>query len=101
MKHKPFCVIYDNGDTVDGIEFDTHEDAILCMKALYGDWIKEERFGWDGDPTPEQVESWNDMVNTCYCLILRWDDLLGEYEDTYYGEPLSDEELNGIGWMDI
>lgn len=101
MEHKQFCVLYDIGHTVDSIEFDTHEEALGCMKDLYLGWIEDERAEWDGEPTPEQVESWNEMVDACYCLILRWNDFLGEYEDTYWGEPLPDEDLEAIGWIEL
>lgn len=103
MKHKKYCLVWDNGHDTSGVEFDTYEEAKETMQNMYIGWSEAETDDWDWgskfpDPTPEQIESWDQMIDECYCYIVEWNDELGEYNDSYYGEGLTDEELKEIGW---
>lgn len=103
MKHKRYCVVWDNGiDYTDGIECDTIEEAEDRMEDIYHGWaasaISEMMVDGKCSPTPEQIEAWDTMVDEAWCLVVEWSDLLGVYEDTYYGMPLDREKLFEIGW---
>lgn len=103
MTHKKYCLVWDNGHDTSGAEFDTYEEAKETMQEMYIGWEEAETYGWAWEtnfpnPTPEQIESWDQMINECYCYIVEWNEELGEYDDSYYGTGLTDEELNEIGW---
>lgn len=100
-KHKPFCVVWDIGHATDGIECDTYEEAEATAIGLFISWMQEEKAKWDGDPTQEQIEHWNEMIDTCWCVIVEWEDDWGTYEDVYYGREISNEKKEKIGWKEI
>ena len=104
MTHKRYCLVWDNGHDTSGIEFDTYEEAKKNMEETYILWEDAEVSTWNIKkglirPTPKQIESWNQMIDECCCYIVRWNDVLGEYEDSYWAEFLADEELREIGWV--
>lgn len=105
MEHKQWLMVYDMGHTVDGEEYDTYEEAKAAMENTYVLWEMEEiaKWRWNGNvptPTAEQIESWNAMIDDCYCYVTEWCDDLDEYLDGYWGYNLSDAELKGIGWVE-
>ena len=100
-KHKPFCVVWDIGHATDGIECDTYEEAEATAIDLFISWMQEEKAKWDGDPTQEQIEHWNEMIDTCWCVIVEWEEDWDTYEDVYYGKEIGDEKKEEIGWKEI
>ena len=107
VKHKKYCMVYDMGHTIDGVEFDDYEEAKADMIHTYLLWEAEEisdkkwKFSEDGTPLPteKQIEDWDYMIDNCCCYVVEWNDTLEEYNDSYYADSLSDEELKKIGWM--
>ena len=69
--HKPFKVIYETDDFVDGIEEDNFEDAKANALSILMDWIVEEQVQWELDsdsvprPTEKQIEAWDTMIESC------------------------------------
>lgn len=109
--HKQFCMIFDVGHSVDGIEFDTFEAAKTDAIDTLINWMAEETVGWktetseDGisvfpHPTNEQIESWDDMINTCSVYVVEWDETKNGWQDADEAWFPSHEDEKGIGWME-
>jgi hypothetical protein len=103
--HKKYCMVFDMGHTIDGVEFDSFEEAKADMEDTYINWMVEECHNWkmvDGvpHPTEKQIEDYDYMIWNCGCWIVEWNDELGEYGDVDYGYALSQEELEALGWME-
>ncbi len=98
----PYKMVYDMGDTIDSIPFDSFEAAKTDMEDAYTLWIAEEMGSWtDATPTRHEIDSFNDMVNTCCCWVVKYDEEVGGYEDIDNGYTLPQEELEAMGWKEI
>lgn len=103
MGHKRYCLVYNTFDTIDGIEFNTFEEAKANMIDQYINWEIEETEKWKVEnnelkPTGQQIDSWNAMVDECWCSIVEWDKKKEKYEDPDDGYTLSARVLDEIGW---
>lgn len=101
--HKPYCMIFDLGDMCDGIEFDSLEEAKCNMEDTYINWEASECMEWSWEngrpaPTPEQIETWDRMIDECACWIVEWNEETGEYGDIDDASFMSEEDLESIGW---
>lgn len=113
--HKRFCMIFDVGHTVDGIEFDTFEEAKNDAIYTLENWIVEGQIGWaieveaDGisvipHPTEKQIQSWNRMVNTCCVYVVEWDDETGQWQnsdDAWWPSHEIENEINWLEWEQL
>ena len=109
--HKQFCMIFDVGHTVDGVEFDTFEEARNDAIYTLENWIIEELVEWKPEldangipmkykPTRAQIEAWDRMINTCSVCVVEWNDELGDWEDPDDGWCPSYEEEEELNWME-
>lgn len=108
-KHKKYCLVFDTDSCTDGAEFDDFEAAKATMIDIYISWAtdesadwktKEENNRWILNPTEEQIEEWDYMIESCTCWIAEWN----EEEKTYYDDDmnyyfLSNEECEEINWQ--
>lgn len=107
VMHKPYLMICDMDHSIDGVEYDTLEDALCSAEETYHAWMQDEYSGWTWDknlvahPTPEQIRSWNYMIDNCCCYVVEYDPEMGEYGDVDSAVFLSDEKLDEIGWKEI
>lgn len=76
-------------------EYYTFEEAKNEAKNLLRFWASEEREKWAvnetthlSEPTEEQIDDWNEMIENCYIYIVKTE-----------GIDLSDEDYKEIGWM--
>jgi len=99
---KEYMMIFDMEHTVDGVAFETLEEAKSDAMDTYLLWIAEETAKWKCSekgipmPTEEEIESWDMMVENCICYVAKRDPETGEYTDTVWNA--TDEELHEIGW---
>lgn len=76
-------------------EYYTFEEAEKEAKNLLCCWMSEEKKKWAvnetthlPEPTEEQIDDWNEMIENCYIYIVKTE-----------GIDLSDEDYKEIGWM--
>lgn len=101
---KEYCMCWSTDDCDDGIEFESFEAAKNDALDTYIIWMIEEDRNWkfvDGIPCPtkEQIDSWDYMIDNCYCHVAKWSSEDNAYSDIVW--EASDEELNAIGWKYI
>lgn len=96
-------VTSDDGD-LDCIECDTLEEAEEELRQQYSDTMVYMTAEWESDPdgkllppTAEQVEEWNEMIDTMSFYIVAWDEDEDEW-DTSSAWILEPEELEELGW---
>lgn len=105
--HKKYLMVFDTDSSIDGVEFDTLEEALNDALETRILWMTEEQREWefddDGKPLleEEQIESWDYMIENCTTYVVEWNDEAGGYEDYDSATFLSDEELDKIGWKYI
>lgn len=98
----PYRMIFDMGNIVDSIDFDSFDAAKKNMKDTYLGWLVEARAGWEGDsPTEREKEDFNYMIANYCCYIVKWDDELQDYQDVDDGYMIPDNELAELGWQEI
>ena len=97
IKKKPYLVVWNTDSCCDGFYADSFEHAKADMEDLYIEWETQETFSWKDilNPSEEQIENWDYMIDNCYCHIDKYNFETDEYEEYYYP---SDEELRKIGW---
>lgn len=109
--HKQFCMVFDMGHSVDGVEFDTLEAAKTDAIETLIQWMIDEAAEWKTEtkedgisvipyPTKEQIESWDDMINTCCVYVVEWDEAENDWQDMDNAWFPSYEDENEIGWME-
>lgn len=110
-EHKKFLMVFDMDHTIDGIEFDTFEEAKNDAIYTLEGWIIEEQIEWDYEtdndgisviphPTEAQIESWDYMINNCCVYVVEWDDETNQWEDSDYGWWPSYDDENEIDWLE-
>lgn len=113
--HKRFCMVFDVGHSVDGVEFDTFEEARNDALYTLEQWIVDEQIKWSFDvaddgisviphPSEEQIDSWDRMINDCCVYVVEWDDVTSDWEDVDNAWfPSSDDEdaLNWLEWSEL
>lgn len=104
--HKPFQVVYDTGNRVERIEYDTEEEAKLFALDILQDWIYEEQRDWiigsagEPYPTDQQIESWNRMIaGGCRVYVVVWNDEKNDYEELENAWVPSQEEEYEADWL--
>lgn len=63
--------------------------------------FSEDKDGYIPAPTKDQIEAWDDMIDSCYAYIRELDkngNIINK--ENYYKFWLSDDELKEIGWME-
>ena len=100
----PWKMVYDGGDFVDSSNHNSFEEAKSdAIETLFG-WMHERsaswKFGDNGEafPTDEQIEEWNDMIESCSVWAEKYNADKDEYEEYWF--PPYDEE-DKIGWTKI
>ena len=105
---KKYKMVFDMGHTIDGIEFDTLEEAINDAQETLIMWEVEETNGWERNPdnwgewmpTESQIEDWDYMIYNYGCWVVEFNEETGAFEDIDNAVwPVSDADLNAIGWM--
>lgn len=87
---KAFKTIYDGWHFIDGIEFDTLEEAqdasydILCS--------------WMNDCANEDAETWNTMISECSVWVEQYVEDADDWSEVW--SP-SDAYLKEIGWVEV
>lgn len=113
--HKKYCMVFDVGHTVDGVEFDTFEEAKNDAINTLENWIVDEQVGWnfetDSDgvsviphPTEKQIDSWDTMINDCSVYVVEWDEENNCWEDcdnAWYPSSDIENELNWLEWSEL
>lgn len=108
--HKLFSMVYDMGDTVDGVEHDTFEAAKDDALETLANWVAEEQKCWKVDengtphPTERQVESWDKMIEDYCVYIVRWDDEANDYEscdDAWYPSSEDEKDTDWLYWEEL
>lgn len=113
--HKQYCMVFDVGHTVDGVEWDTFEEAKNDAINTLENWIVDEQSKWSFDidddgisviphPTDKQIESWDAMINDCSVYVVEWNDEDGCWEDSdnaWYPSSEIENELNWFEWTDL
>lgn len=87
---KEFKVIYDGGHFIDGIEFDTLEEA---QDASY-----DILYSWMNDCANEDAETWNMMINECSVWVEQYVEDADDWSEVW--SP-SDDYLREIGWVEV
>lgn len=104
--HKKYCMIFDTDSDCAGVEFDDFEAAKSDMIDTYINWAVEEMRDWttnakgELNPTEEQIENYDYMIDNCCCYIVEWDDELDDYEDSDNAYWLPQQELDEIGYIE-
>jgi len=97
IERAPFQMLFDTGDCVDGIDFDSFEAAKNDALDTLIEWEVQETHDWQGmNPTEEQIESWDYMIYNCSVEVREYDPSTDEYETVW--EPTYEDE-ESVGWM--
>ena len=113
--HKKYCMVFDVGHTVDGVEWDTFEEAKNDAINTLENWVVEEQLSWKFDtnsdgvsvtphPTEKQIESWDTMINDCCVYVVEWDDENDCWEDcdnAWYPSSEIENEVNWLEWSEL
>lgn len=97
----PYRMIYDLGHTVDGVDFDTLEeaqdDAIETLINWMCDFYSEHNISEPDKTkwTEEQQEDWDMMINECSTCVAQYDPNKDEYKIIWYPPGQKEKE---IGW---
>lgn len=87
----PWRVLFDSGESVDGIDAETLEEAKELVIETYYTWMEEEE-------STRDCESWNEMIYSCSAVVGKYCPETDEYDEYWYP---SDEELEAIGWKEL
>lgn len=107
---KKYCMIFDMGHTVDGIEHDDFEQAKVDAIDTLLTWIADETRNWKLDenyiprPTEEQIDSWDTMINDCCVYVVQWDETSNEWDDVdnaWFPPYEIENEINWLEWADL
>lgn len=90
-----YYVAWDAGDVCDSIKCSSLEGAKNLAEGILVGWMDQEKMNWCGNPTPSQIEHWNDMINECGAVVQEWDDATGRYETIWV------PNCDLIGWKEI
>ncbi len=93
-----YRIVWNNENHVDfapNREYCTFEEAEKEAKNLLCCWMSKEKEKWIWnkttglpEPTEEQINNWNEMIENCYVYIIKTEEI-----------DLSDEDYEEIGWM--
>lgn len=101
ITRSPYRMIFDLGHTVDGIDFDTLEeaqdDAIETLINWMCDFYSEHHISEPDKTkwTEEQQEDWDMMINECSTCVAQYDPDKDEYKVVWYP---SGQKKKEIGW---
>lgn len=100
-----YMMIYDGGSFIDGIGYDSLQEAINAAEDTLCEWEAEQQGTWNMEddkpsPTQEQIDAWDSMIYDCSCYVVEWDYENWEYPGADYAVwPTSDEDLENLGWV--
>jgi len=96
--HKPFGVVWDSINCVDGFECDTFEGAKSDALEILSNWVWEERREWKDPmhPTEDEIDNYDHMIAECYVEVRKYNEEKDEYEE-YWVPSVEDEHKSG--WM--
>ena len=92
MTDAKYHVLWDNGNACDGLNktFSSIEDAIPWVMEIYEGWV-------DGGISGSfDKDKWNEMIETCYAWVAKYNEEKEEYEDAWF---LPDDMAKEIGWV--
>lgn len=97
---KKYRCVYDGDTFIDGIEFDTFDEAKDCSLDILFSWAEEHRENWKDyfAPTDEELDSYNSMICNCAVWVEKYDEVLGGYDEYWYP---SGDDLLAIGWEEL
>ena len=91
-------VLWNTDSCTDGFKSKSFEQAKCDALDLLLEWEMLEQAEWqEFTATPEQIESWDYMIESCSVSVCRFfSDDLDDYEEIW--EP-DDADMKRIGWM--
>lgn len=91
-------VLWDTDSCADGFRSNSFEHAKRDALDLLLEWETQEQMEWDGfTPTPEQIDSWDYMIESCSVMVCRhFPDDSDNYEEVWAPD---DDELKRVGWV--
>ena len=93
-------VIWNTEDCTDGCDCDSLEAAKTDAKETLINWMMWEREGWKDvfNPTEDELDSYNYMIENCYVYVCKYNPDTDEYEE--YWSP-SNEDEEELGWREL
>lgn len=99
IKKSPYRIIVDMGDYYGPCrDMNTYEEAVSCFIECYMSLMGETMEEWKDidNPTFEEKEDWNCMIDECVVSIERYNPKTDEYEEVH--DKALDAKLEEIGW---
>lgn len=95
----PFLMCWSNEHSCDAVECESFGQAKCDAEDTLLNWMAEEWSSWqNGEPTEEQVDSFNHMIETCWVEVQQYNPETDEYETVW--EPSYEDEA-ALGWVEI
>lgn len=97
----PYQMVWSNEHATDGVDFDSLGAAKCVAEDTLIEWMMEARNEWKDffDPTDEELDDYNMMIDSCYVEVCEYDPMTDEY--TEIDGVITSEDEQEIGWYEL